>query len=256
MLLIGLFKKMMEEHKQQISQETLLEISNVDVFHGTFQALWDVSLVVKRGEIVALVGANTSGKSTLLDAISGLLHPAKGSIKFEGKDISTLDPFQIVTLGLSQVPEGRGLFPEMSVLDNLILGSYNRKARPKREENLKMVYEHFPMLKNRQNQLAKTLSGGEQQMLAVGRGLMADPKLMLLDEMSLGLAPLIINELYRVLREIRERGITILFVEQNVRRSLEEADRAYILEAGRIALSGDVADLREEDEVKKAYFGI
>ena len=246
----------MEEHKQQISQETLLEISNVDVFHGTFQALWDVSLVVKRGEIVALVGANTSGKSTLLDAISGLLHPAKGSIQFEGKDIATLDPFQIVTLGISQVPEGRGLFPELSVLDNLILGSYNHKARPKKEQNLKMVYEHFPILKNRQNQLAKTLSGGEQQMLAVGRGLMADPELMLLDEMSLGLAPLIINELYRVLREIGARGITILFVEQNVRRSLEEADRAYILEAGRITLSGDVADLREEEEIKKAYFGI
>ena len=246
----------MEEHKQQISQETLLEISNVDIFHGTFQALWDVSLVVKRGEIVALVGANTSGKSTLLDAISGLLHPAKGSIQFEGKDISTMEPFHIVTLGISQVPEGRGLFPDLSVLDNLILGSYNHKARPNKEQNLKMVYEHFPILKNRQNQLAKTLSGGEQQMLAVGRGLMADPKLMLLDEMSLGLAPLIINELYRVLREIGERGITILFVEQNVRRSLEEADRAYILEAGRIALSGDVADLREEEEVKKAYFGI
>ena len=246
----------MEEHKQQISQETLLEISNVDVFHGTFQALWDVSLVVKRGEIVALVGANTSGKSTLLDAISGLLHPAKGSIQFNGKDISTLDAFQIVTRGISQVPEGRGLFPELSVLDNLILGSYNHKARPKKEQNLKMVYEHFPILENRQNQLAKTLSGGEQQMLAVGRGLMSDPELMLLDEMSLGLAPLIINELYRVLREIGARGITILFVEQNVRRSLEEADRAYILEAGRIALSGDVADLREEEEVKKAYFGI
>jgi len=246
----------MEEHKQQISQETLLEISNVDVFHGTFQALWDVSLVVKRGEIVALVGANTSGKSTLLDAISGLLHPAKGSIQFDGKDISTLYPFQIVTRGISQIPEGRGLFPELSVLDNLILGSYNHKARPLREQNLKMVYEHFPILKNRQNQLAKTLSGGEQQMLAVGRGLMADPKLILLDEMSLGLAPLIINELYRVLREIGARGITILFVEQNVRRSLEEADRAYILEAGRITLSGDVADLREEEEVKKAYFGI
>ena len=246
----------MEEHKQQISQETLLEISNVDIFHGTFQALWDVSLVVKRGEIVALVGANTSGKSTLLDAISGLLHPAKGSIQFEGKDISTMEPFHIVTLGISQVPEGRGLFPDLSVLDNLILGSYNHKARPNKEQNLKMVYEHFPILKNRQNQLAKTLSGGEQQMLAVGRGLMADPKLMLLDEMSLGLAPLIINELYRVLREIGERGITILFVEQNVRRSLEEADRAYILEAGRIALSGDVADRREEEEVKKAYFGI
>jgi len=246
----------MEEHSQQISQETLLEIGNIDVFHGTFQALWDVSLTVKRGEILALVGANTSGKSTLLDAISGLLHPAKGSIQFEGKDITTLDPFQIVALGISQVPEGRRLFPDMSVSDNLILGSYTRRVRSKKEQNLKMVYEHFPILKKRQNQLAKTLSGGEQQMLAIGRGLMADPKLMLLDEMSLGLAPVVINELYKVLREIGAWGITILFVEQNVRRSLEEADRAYILEGGRIVLSGDVADLREEEEVKKAYFGI
>ena len=183
-------------------------------------------------------------------------HPAKGSIQFEGQGITTLDPFQIVALGISQVPEGRGLFPDLSVLDNLILGSYNSKARSKKEQNLEMVYEHFPILKKRQNQLAKTLSGGEQQMLAIGRGLMADPKLMLLDEMSLGLAPVIINELYRVLRQIRERGITILFVEQNVRRSLEEADRAYILETGRIVLSGDVTDLCEEEKIKKAYFGI
>lgn len=246
----------MEEHNQRTPQETLLEISHIDVFQGTFQALWNVSLAVKRGEIVALVGANTAGKSTLLDTVSGLLHPAQGSIHFDGKDITTVEPFRVVGLGISQVPEGRRLFPELSVLDNLILGSYNRNVRPKREKNLNMVYEHFPILKKRQNQLAKTLSGGEQQMLAIGRGLMSDPKLMLLDEMSLGLAPLVINELYRVLREIRERGITILFVEQNVRRSLEEADRAYIMEAGRIVLSGDVADLREEEEVKKAYFGI
>jgi len=239
-----------------MAQETLLKVSNIDVFHGSFQALWDVSLVVKRGEIVALIGANTSGKSTLLDTISGLLHPAKGSIEFEGKNISTLDPFQIVTIGISQVPEGRGIFPNMSVLDNLIIGSYNRKARAKREQNLKMVDELFPILKERKNQLAKTLSGGEQQMLVLGRGLMSDPKLLLLDEMSLGLAPIILNELYRVLQEIRARGITILFVEQNVRRSLKEADRAYILEVGRVVLSGDVAELREEEEVKKAYFGV
>jgi branched-chain amino acid transport system ATP-binding protein len=239
-----------------MSQETLLQVCNIDVFHGSFQALWDVSLVVNRGEIVALIGANTSGKSTLLDTISGLLHPAKGSIEFEGKNISVLDPFQIVTSGISQVPEGRGIFPNMTVLDNLIIGSYNRKARPKREQNLKMVYEHFPILKERKNQLAKTLSGGEQQMLALGRGLMSNPKLLLIDEISLGLAPIIIDELYRVLQEIRARGITIFFVEQNVRRSLKEADRAYIMEVGHIVLSGDVAELREEEEVKKAYFGV
>ena len=239
-----------------MTQEALLKVSNIDVFHGSFQALWNVSLEVKCGEIVALIGANTSGKSTLLDTISGLLHPAKGSIEFEGENISLLNPFQIVTSGISQVPEGRGIFPNMTVLDNLILGSYNRKARPKREQNLKMVYEHFPILKERKNQLAKTLSGGEQQMLALGRGLMSDPKLLLLDEISLGLAPIIIDELYRVLQEIRARGITILFVEQNVRRSLKEADRAYIMEVGRVVLSGDVVELQKEEEVKKAYFGI
>jgi len=236
-------------------EETLLEVSHIDVFHGTFQALWDVSLTIKPGEIVAIIGANGSGKSTLLDTISGLVHPAKGSIEFEGKDISAIEPFHIVGLGISQVPEGRRVFPDLTVLENLIVGSYNRKARFKREQNLQRVYQFFPVLGERKSQLAKTLSGGEQQMLALGRGLMSDPKLILLDEMSLGLAPIVINELYAILREIRGRGITILFVEQNVRRSLTEADRAYIMEAGRVVLSGDVAKLCEEERVKKAYFG-
>jgi branched-chain amino acid transport system ATP-binding protein len=228
----------------------------IDVFHGSLQVLWNVSLTIQAGEIVALIGTNSSGKSTLLDTISSLIHPAKGNIEFEGKNITTLEPFQTVALGISQVPEGRGIFPDMSVLDNLIIGSYNRNARSKREQNLKMVYELFPRLKERKSQLGKTLSGGEQQMLALGRGLMSDPKLMLLDEMSLGLAPLILNYLYKALKEIRERGITVLFVEQNVRRSLAEAERAYILEAGRVVLSGDVGELREEEEVRKAYFGV
>jgi branched-chain amino acid transport system ATP-binding protein len=234
----------------------LLNISTIDAFYGGFQALWNVSLVVKPKEIVALIGANGSGKSTLLDTISGLIRPAKGSIEFDGKTITDLNPFEIVTLGISQVPEGRRVFPELSVLDNLILGSYNRAARSKKEQNFNMVYELFPLLGKRKNQLAKTLSGGEQQMLALGRGLMSNPKLMLLDEMSLGLAPVVINNVYGALREIRERGITILLVEQNVRRSLDEADRAYIMEAGHIVLSGNAADLREEEEVKRAYFGI
>jgi branched-chain amino acid transport system ATP-binding protein len=231
-------------------------VSNLDTFYGGFQALWNVSLEVKPKEIVALIGANGSGKSTLLDAISGLIRPAKGTIEFDGKTITNLNPFEIVTLGISQVPEGRRVFPELSVLDNLILGSYNRAARSKKEQNFNMVYELFPLLGKRKNQLAKTLSGGEQQMLALGRGLMSNPKLMLLDEMSLGLAPVVINNVYGALREIRERGITILLVEQNVRRSLDEADRAYIMEAGHIVLSGNAADLREEEEVKRAYFGI
>ena len=239
-----------------MSNKTLLMVSNLDTFYGGFQALWNVSLEVKPKEIVALIGANGSGKSTLLDAISGLIRPAKGSIEFDGKTITNLNPFEIVTLGISQVPEGRRVFPELSVLDNLILGSYNRAARSKKEQNFNMVYELFPLLGKRKNQLAKTLSGGEQQMLALGRGLMSNPKLMLLDEMSLGLAPVVINNVYEALREIRERGITILLVEQNVRRSLDEADRAYIMEAGHIVLSGNAADLREEEEVKRAYFGI
>jgi len=235
--------------------KTLLKVSHIDVFHGSFQALWDVSLSVKSGEIVAIIGANGSGKSTLLDTISGLVHPAKGSIEFEGKNISALEPFQIVDLGISQTPEGRRIFPDLTVLENLIIGSYNRKARSERAQNLQRVYQLFSLLEERKAQLGKTLSGGEQQMLALGRGLMSNPKLMLLDEISLGLAPLLVNQLYRVLRDIRERGITILFVEQNVRRSLIEADKAYIMEAGRVVLSGNVAELREEEKVKKAYFG-
>ena len=256
MLTISLLWTDMEKRAQEISQEPLLKISNIDVFHGTFQALWDVSLEVKAGEIVGLIGANTSGKSTLLDTISGLLHPAKGKIEFDGQDISTMEPFHIVELGITQVPEGRGIFPDMSVLDNLIMGSYSKRARSRKKENLENVYQHFPILETRKKQTAKTLSGGEQQMLVLGRGLMADPKLMLLDEMSLGLAPIIITSLYKALQEIRERGITILFVEQNVRRSLQEADRAYILEVGRVTLSGTAEELREEEEVKKAYFGV
>jgi branched-chain amino acid transport system ATP-binding protein len=238
-----------------MSEEILLRMSHVDALHGSFQALWDISLSVKPGEIVAIIGANGSGKSTLLDTISGLVHPAKGNIELEGKNISTLEPYEIVDLGISQVPEGRRIFPDLSVLENLIVGSYNRKARSDRAENLQRVYHLFPILEERQAQLGKTLSGGEQQMLALGRGLMSDPKLILLDEISLGLAPLIVNELYRVLKKIREKGITILFVEQNVRRSLMEAERAYILEAGRVVLNGNVAELREEEKVKKAYFG-
>jgi branched-chain amino acid transport system ATP-binding protein len=239
-----------------IDEKTLLRVDSIDVFYGGFRALRDVSLEVKSGEIVALVGANGAGKSTLLNAISGLTHPAKGRIEFEGGRIISMDPSQIVALGISHVPQGRRVFPDMTVIDNLTLGSYNSKARPKKEQNLRVVYELFPLLEKRKDQSAKTLSGGEQQMLALARGLMSNPKLMLLDEMSLGLAPIVIGKVYKALREIRKKSITILFVEQSVRRSLQEADRAYILEAGRVVLSGNVADLREEAQIKKAYFGI
>ncbi|MFC1867591.1 ABC transporter ATP-binding protein, partial [Thermodesulfobacteriota bacterium] len=196
-----------------------------------------------------------AGKSTLLNAISGIIHPSKGEIEFDGRNITGLEPFDVVGLGISQVPEAGRVFPIMTVSENLDIGSYNRNARSKKDHNLMNVYGHFPKLEARKNQLAKTLSGGERQMLAIGRGLMSNPKVMLFDEMSLGLGPLVIDELYRVLREIREKGITAVIVEQNVRRSLKEADRAYIIEAGRIVLSGNTEDLKEEDKVRKAYFG-
>lgn len=236
--------------------EIILKVNNIDVFHGFFQALWDVSLEIKKGEMLALIGSNTAGKSTLLDAISGILHPARGSIEFEGKDITRLEPYQVVALGITQVPEGRGIFPEVSVADNLIIGSYTPKARARRAQNLGRVYSLFPILEKRKNQVAKTLSGGEQQMLVIGRGLMSNPKLMLIDEMSLGLAPIVVNEIFKTLKEVRAAGITILFVEQNVRKSIQEADRAYILENGRVVLCGTSAELCEEEKVKKAYFGI
>jgi branched-chain amino acid transport system ATP-binding protein len=239
-----------------MTAETLLKIENIDVFHGSFQALWDVSLEVKRGEILALIGANTAGKSTLLDTISGLLHPERGSITFAGEDLTRVEPHRIVDLGITQIPEGRRIFPEMTVLSNLIMGSHTPRARANRDRNLEKVFQLFPKLKERSNQVAKTLSGGEQQMMVISRGLMSEPKLMLIDEMSLGLAPIVVNDLFRILKEIRETGLTILFVEQNVRKSIQEADRAYILENGRVVLSGTSAELQEEDTIRKAYFGI
>jgi branched-chain amino acid transport system ATP-binding protein len=238
-----------------MSEEILLSVDTVDAYYGSLQVLWDISITVKTGEIVAIIGSNGSGKSTLLNIISGVNHPLKGKIEFAGKNITRTDPFQIVEMGVCQVPEGGRAFPNMSVLENLIIGSYNKKARPVRDQNLKIVFEHFPRLAERKNQLAKTLSGGERQMLAIGRGLMSNPKLMLFDELSLGLSPIMVNELYIALREIRTRGITAILVEQNVRRSLKEADRAYIIEAGHIVLTGKSLELRGQERVQKAYFG-
>lgn len=239
-----------------MSDETLLKIENIDVFHGSFQALWDVSLEVKKGEILALIGANTAGKSTLLDTISGLLKPQKGRITFDGKDITGLDTHKVVDLGITQVPEGRRVFPEMSVLANLTMGSHTKRARANYKKNLEKVFGLFPKLFERKNQIAKTLSGGEQQMMVISRGLMSEPRLMLIDEMSLGLAPIIVNDLFKILKQIRETGVTIMFVEQNVRKSIQEADRAYILENGKMVLSGNADELYEEETIKKAYFGI
>ena len=238
-----------------MSEDALLHLNSIDVFYGSLQVLAEISLEVKSGEIVAIVGANGAGKTTLLKTISGVLHPARGSIKFAGEDVTNLNAYDIVDRGISHVPEGRRLFPEMTVLQNLIIGSYNRNARGKRDENLARVYELFPILEERKNQLAKTLSGGQQQMVAIGRGLMANPKVIIIDEMSLGLSPLIVKELFRVLQEIKTRGITILLVEQNVWQTLHEADSAYIIETGRTTLSGKAIDLIEEEKIRNAYFG-
>lgn len=238
-----------------MAKDALLRVNGIDAYYGSLQVLWDVSLEVRSQEIVSIAGANGAGKTTLLKTISGVMHPTKGSIEFAGRDITRMNAYEIVGQGISQVPEGRRLFPEMTVQQNLLIGSYSRRARSRRSENLAKVYELFPILKERKNQLAKTLSGGQQQMVAIGRGLMANPQVIIIDEMSLGLSPLIVSELFRVLHEIQARGVTVLLVEQNVWQTLHEADRAYVLETGRIVLSGNACDLREEEQVREAYFG-
>lgn len=234
----------------------MLEVRNIDTFYGKSQALWDVSLRVGEGEIVALIGANGAGKTTLLNTISGLLRPASGSVEFLGQRIDGLPPHSIVELGISHVPEGRRLFADMSVHENLEMGAYVPEAWKRKEETLKRVYQVFPTLEEREGQLASTLSGGERQMLAIGRGLMSRPRLCLFDEPSYGLAPLLMAEIFRIIQGLRDQGITILLVEQNVRQSLEIADRAYVLENGRIALEGDSRELLQEELIRKAYLGL
>lgn len=234
----------------------MLEINNVDVFYGEVQALWNVSLKVDDRELVAVVGSNGAGKTTLLKAISGLLHPANGSILFLGSRIDKMRPHNIVEIGISQIPEGRQLFPDMTVLENLEMGAYTKKAREKIRDSLEWVYQLFPILKERKEQLAGTLSGGEQQMLAIGRALMSRPKLLMLDEPSLGLMPTLVTATFKVLEELKEGGVTILLVEQNVRHALELADRGYVLETGRITLSDKGRNLLRDERVKKAYLGL
>jgi len=234
----------------------MLKVSKVNTFYGKVQALWDVSLNIDEAEIVALVGANGAGKTTLLNTISGLLRPASGSIEFDGQRIDGLQPHNIVDMGLSHIPEGRRLFTDMSVHENLEMGAYPSRAWKSRQETLEQVYQSFPILKERAGQLARTLSGGEQQMLAMGRGLMPKPKLCMFDEPSFGLAPMLVLEVFQVIQSLREQGITILLIEQNVRHTLEIADRAYVLENGRIVLEGSCKQLLQEDLVKKAYLGL
>jgi branched-chain amino acid transport system ATP-binding protein len=234
----------------------MLEICSLDARYGKVQALWDVCLQIDEAEIVALVGSNGAGKTTLLNTISGLLRPASGSVAFLGKRIDGLPSHAIVEMGISLVPEGGRVFPDMTVRENLEMGAYPYRAWKHKERTLEQVYQVFPVLKERVGQLARTLSGGERQMLAMGRGLMSRPKLCLFDEPSYGLAPLLVTEIFRVIQGLRDQGITILLIEQNVRRALEIADRAYVLENGRICLEGACTEMLESDHVRKAYLGL
>jgi branched-chain amino acid transport system ATP-binding protein len=235
----------------------MLKIANLDVFYGNAQALDDISINVEEKELVAILGANGSGKTTLLRAISGLVRPQSGSIQFRDRNIHHLRPDEIVTLGITQCPEGRRIFPEMSIYKNLLLGGYVFRGEKSRiSKVMGDVYEMFPILQERKEQMAGTLSGGEQQMLALGRALMAEPKVLLLDETSMGLAPKIVESLFQSIKAINEKGITILVVEQNAAKALAVSDRVYVLESGRVAVSGKSKDMLQDPKIREAYLGI
>lgn len=234
----------------------MLEISQVNVFYGAIQALWGVSFDVRGSEIVTLLGSNGAGKSTAVKTVQGLIKPASGSVRFLGKEIHRLGPHEVVAMGLCLVPEERHLFPLMSVLENLELGAFQKNARPDRARTLQWIYQLFPVLEKRSKQRVSTLSGGEQQMVAIGRGLMAKPKLFMLDEPSQGLAPLLVDELFRAFRKISREGISILLVEQNAYHALQLADRAHVLETGKITRSGPAKDLLNDPEIRTAYLGM
>ncbi|MCH6264783.1 ABC transporter ATP-binding protein [Neobacillus citreus] len=233
----------------------MLKVNDINVFYGNIQALKGISLEVKEGEIVTLIGANGAGKSTLLKTLSGLQRPKSGTIEYLGETISTKAPQAIVKAGISHVPEGRRVFSNMSVEENLELGAYTRKDASGIRKDMEKVYELFPRLLERRKQLSGTLSGGEQQMLAMGRAIMAKPKLLLLDEPSMGLAPLIVKQIFNIIEQINKEGTTVLLVEQNANMALSVADRAYVIETGRIQISGTAAELQASEEIKKAYLG-
>jgi branched-chain amino acid transport system ATP-binding protein len=237
-------------------RQQVLEIENIDVFYGDVQALKGVSLEVPEGNVVALLGPNGAGKTTTLRAISGLVPIRSGRITLDGKEMHSLLPPEVVDSGIAHVPEGRKLFGSLSVRENLELGAYTPRARSSLSESLESVFAYFPELKGRQGQLAGSLSGGEQQMCAIGRGLMAKPRLIMIDEMSLGLAPLIVQKMFDNVREIAESGVTVLLVEQHINRALELADRAYVLEEGSIALSGPADEMADNEHVRKLYLGV
>ena len=234
----------------------MLELKDVNAGYGTFQALFDISLEVNAGEAVAVIGPNGAGKTTLMRVISGMTAPFSGDLKMERQSLTTIPPHQIVELGIAHVPENRRLFPGMTVEDNLKLGAFAKKARGDSKKSLDFVYELFPRMKERRNQLAGTMSGGEQQMCAIGRAIMSGPKLLLMDEPSAGLAPVVVQQVFGLVRRIREEGYTVLIVEQNVQQVLKVVDRAYLLEAGQLIDSGKSSDLLESETVRKAYMGL
>ena len=233
----------------------MLEVKDLEVYYGMIQAIKGISFQVEEGEIIALIGANGAGKTTTLHTVTGLLPAKKGSVLFEGKDITKVPGHKIVSMGMAHVPEGRRIFAQLSVLQNLRMGAYTRKDKEEIEETLKMVYRRFPRLEERSNQIAGTLSGGEQQMLAMGRALMSHPKIILMDEPSMGLSPIFVNEIFDIIKEVSKGGTTVLLVEQNAKKALSIADRAYVLETGRIVLEGAADVLMNDDSVKKAYLG-
>ena len=233
----------------------MLEVKGLQVYYGMIQALKDVSFEVNQGEVIALIGANGAGKTTTLHTVTGLLPAKAGSIMFEGVDITKVPAHKIVEMGIAHVPEGRRVFAQLSVYENLIMGAYTRKDKKEIAENLEKVYQRFPRLKERKNQRAGTLSGGEQQMLAMGRALMSNPKMIVMDEPSMGLSPIFVNEIFDIIEKVSASGTTVLLVEQNAKKALSIADRAYVLETGNIVLSGDAKELMNDDSIKKAYLG-
>ena len=233
----------------------MLKVEDLKVNYGAIEALHGLSFEVNQGETVTLIGANGAGKSTILKAISGLLKPKAGKITFEGKSIAAIEPYKIVAMGLVQVPEGRRVFQQMSVMENLMMGAFAQKDAHKREEDIASVFASFPRLKERAGQLAGTLSGGEQQMLAMGRAMMSRPKLLMLDEPSMGLSPILVEEIFNIIKKVSERGITILLVEQNAQLALSIAGRAYVLETGRVVKTGEAASFLGDEDVRRAYLG-
>ena len=234
---------------------SMLEIKDLEVYYGMIQAIKGVSFDVNEGEVIALIGANGAGKTTILHTITGLINAQKGSVWFEGKDITKVPAHKIVSMGMAHVPEGRRVFANLTVLQNLKMGAYTRKDKTEIEQTLDSIYKRFPRLMERQNQLAGTLSGGEQQMLAMGRALMSHPKIILMDEPSMGLSPIFVNEIFDIIKSVSASGTTVLLVEQNAKKALSIADRAYVLETGKIVLSGGASDLLNNDSIKKAYLG-